>query len=167
MQIDLNNIFTRDENTRLFDADFDWSGEDISIDATFDRPVRTKRKLVKGNGGISLQLSVKASSSCTCARCLRPFRRDFDFTRDFFITRDVLTDPDNELFLSGDGTLDLERLARQELTVEVPYILVCREDCPGLCPVCGKPRDEGCQCVIPEWTDPRLSVFDKITTDDE
>jgi uncharacterized protein len=34
---------------------------------------------------------------------------------------------------------------------------LCRPDCQGLCPVCGKDRNvESCQCQT-EWVDPRLS----------
>jgi len=167
MQINLNNIFTHDEIRKQLSADFDFSAEDISIDATFDEPVHMDAVLERGNSSVALRLSVKASSNCTCARCLKSFKKDYDFTREFYITRDVLTDPDNELFLEEDGTLDLELLTRQELTLEVPFILLCREDCPGLCPVCGRPKEEGCTCEVPEWTDPRLSVFDQLTTDDE
>ena len=167
MQINLNNLFTHDEIRKQLSADYDFSAEEISIDATFVEPVHMDAVFEKGNSEISLKLSVKASSNCICARCLKPFKREFDFTRDFYITRDVLTDPDNELFLQSDGTMDLELLTKQELTLEIPYFLLCREDCPGLCPVCGKPREEGCDCEIPEWTDPRLSVFDQLTTDDE
>ena len=36
---------------------------------------------------------------------------------------------------------------------------LCRPDCQGLCPVCGKDRNvDPCQCQV-EWVDPRLAVL--------
>jgi uncharacterized protein len=44
--------------------------------------------------------------------------------------------------------------------------LLCEEDCPGLCPKCGKPKREGpCGCPTKE-IDPRLAVLAKFFEDD-
>ena len=42
MQVNLNNIFTHDEIRKQLSADFDFSAEDISIDATLveEREIR-------------------------------------------------------------------------------------------------------------------------------
>ena len=34
--------------------------------------------------------------------------------------------------------MDLGELIREYLVMEVPYAPVCKEDCKGLCPICGK-----------------------------
>jgi uncharacterized metal-binding protein YceD (DUF177 family) len=36
-----------------------------------------------------------------------------------------------------DGQLDLTGWARDALVLELPEKILCREDCAGLCPVCG------------------------------
>ena len=41
-------------------------------------------------------------------------------------------------FLPDNGYMDLGELIREYLVMEVPYSPVCKEDCKGLCPVCGK-----------------------------
>jgi uncharacterized protein len=41
-----------------------------------------------------------------------------------------------------DGVLDLHAWARDALALSVPANLLCREDCAGLCPVCGTNLNE-------------------------
>jgi uncharacterized protein len=42
---------------------------------------------------------------------------------------------------------------------------LCREDCQGLCPVCGTNLNNGtCTCKR-EWEDPRLAALKKLKTD--
>ena len=57
--------------------------------------------------------------------------------------------------------LELPENGFEGIKMTVPSELVPR------CPVCGKPKEEGCTCEVPQWKDPRLSVFDQLTTDDE
>jgi uncharacterized protein len=44
---------------------------------------------------------------------------------------------DPEAFPIEHGQLDLAPMTREELILGVPDAPLCREDCPGLCPVCG------------------------------
>lgn len=59
-------------------------------------------------------------------------------------------------FYKGAG-LELEDVLREQVLLAVPVKRVCREDCLGLCPVCGGNRNEqNCNCeaeiVDPRWT---------------
>ena len=55
-------------------------------------------------------------------------------------------EPDYALY-SGDS-LDPDEELREVVLVEVPRFALCREDCKGLCPECGKNLNEGaCACV--------------------
>ncbi len=53
--------------------------------------------------------------------------------------------------------LDLEPLLREQIVMAVPYAPLCREDCLGLCQMCGADKNKTpCQCD-PEPIDPRLA----------
>ena len=44
--------------------------------------------------------------------------------------------------------IDLTGVVREELALEVPAFVLCREDCAGLCPTCGADLNAGpCACV--------------------
>lgn len=55
--------------------------------------------------------------------------------------------------------LDVASLAWEQFLLAMPVKPLCTEDCPGLCPRCGKSlRDGPCDCGADEG-DPRLAVF--------
>ncbi len=167
MLVNLSNIFTRDETEKQLSAEFDFSAENVSYDATFNQPVKSELFLKKGDNEIFVKLTVHAAATCCCARCLDSFEKQFDFTRDFIITPDNLTDMEYEIPVDGHNVLDTEQLVLQELSLEVPPILLCSEDCEGLCPVCGRPKREGCGCQPEKWIDPRLSILKDLLLDND
>ena len=95
-----------------------------------------------------------------CSRC----GEGFDFSHSFRIERPVarklVADENDEYILTDeDGFIDLSAVFNDELLLELPTKLLCREDCKGLCPKCGKDLNKGsCNCPTKE-IDPRLEVL--------
>ena len=51
-------------------------------------------------------------------------------------------------FYSGAG-MELEDILREQVLLLLPMQRVCREECKGICPICGKNRNEtACQCKV-------------------
>jgi uncharacterized protein len=49
-------------------------------------------------------------------------------------------------FYQGDG-LDLADVLREQILLSLPMQRICREDCKGICPVCGQNRNQvACEC---------------------
>ena len=68
----------------------------------------------------------------------------------------------DELSYFEDCNIDMDALLKKELMGLVPIQILCRDDCKGLCKVCGTNLNHGtCNCddFVP---DPRLSVFNDI-----
>jgi len=105
-----------------------------------------------------------------CARCLEPFVHEVgaDFVAEFAPkpqpgeTELALDGAEMDVaFFDGD-VLDLGDLVREQLLLALPLRRVCREDCPGLCPVCGTKRNrDGCTCRDDE-VDPRFRILAKL-----
>jgi DUF177 domain-containing protein len=106
---------------------------------------------------IRMRGSFSTSVEVCCARCLEPVvheaARDFDLLyRPLGVDagRDELsiTGAEAEIgYYTGDGLL-LEDLLREQILLAVPMKSVCREDCKGLCPQCGRNLNfESCSCV--------------------
>jgi len=102
-----------------------------------------------------------------CSRCLEPYQATLRGEIDFSIQevadmnavdRDEV--PDNELLVAaGSSEIDISRPVREALLLEVPLKPLCREDCRGLCPICGVNRnEETCDCKV-EKTDPRWDAL--------
>jgi len=107
-------------------------------------------------GGYALRLRFEATLAGPCMRCLEPAAPAFAVDvreisqppdpRAHAAPRGRAKQPDDDDELSSpyveDGVLDLHAWARDALALAVPSNLLCREDCAGLCPVCGANLNE-------------------------
>jgi uncharacterized protein len=74
-----------------------------------------------------------------------------------------VTDADVGVSFYKDDHIDLGETMREQFYLALPMKPLCREDCAGLCPICGINRNrEQCQCQA-EWVDPRLEPLRKLT----
>lgn len=108
---------------------------------------------------IRLVGSLSTRLELACARCLDPVTlpvaRSFDLLYrpqgvDAGHEELSVTDAEAEIgYYTGDGLL-LEEVLREQVLLSVPIKAVCREDCKGLCPQCGKNLNLGaCSCGRP------------------
>lgn len=115
--------------------------------------------------GFILTGSVSYDQTVECRRCLEPVDVPVQTELELLllVDEDDVAPGEVELeeedlgvvHLAGDG-LDLDALLLEQLELEVPMRVVCREDCKGLCPSCGANRNEiDCGCdtgeVDPRW----------------
>lgn len=127
-----------------------------------------KHKVVQD---IRLKGKLDTSLEVACARCLEPVlhevSRDFDLLYRPLGTdagRDELsvTDAEAEIgYYQGEGLL-LEDMLREQVLLTVPLKTICREDCKGLCPYCGKNLNESACSCAPPVQDPRWSGLKEI-----
>ncbi|HLW00454.1 MAG TPA: DUF177 domain-containing protein [Ktedonobacterales bacterium] len=130
-------------------------------------PVTGRLRMRRTNQGILVDGPVEALVELSCVRCLDMFTLPISFhlEEQFYPTIDVVTglslpQSDNELIFPIDQNhqLDLREAIRQNLLLALPMQPICKEDCAGLCPQCGKNLNEGaCDCQPP--IDERLSVL--------
>ena len=83
---------------------------------------------------ISRDIQCRARWRFACARCLEERTRRFHVIKTYCVREADLSDPDAELSFTPDGKLDVRELAYTELVLEVPTVLLCSDDCAGLCP---------------------------------
>ncbi|HET9465815.1 MAG TPA: DUF177 domain-containing protein [Gemmatimonadales bacterium] len=89
-----------------------------------------------------------------CRRCLAEVLTDLDINVDaavFTTDPEAADDPDFYPLLERASHIDIRDVAREELALAVPArLLLCREDCAGLCPNCGADLNAGpCGCSAP------------------
>ena len=70
-----------------------------------------------------------------------------------------------DLPLNEKGHLDVDEWLCQEFMFQIPTVLLCSADCPGLCPRCGKKMAE-CTCppaeAEAEPADARLAILKSL-----
>ena len=117
-----------------------------------------------GDGKLEIKGNLNVTLKSQCDRCLEDV--DIDVPVEFEV--DVVKpdgyheyDEEEQSFLKG-YELDCEALIDNEMIMSLPMKVLCREDCKGLCPVCGKNLNDGecgCDTFVP---DPRMAAISDI-----
>lgn len=76
---------------------------------------------------------------------------------------DEADDPDVQVLDDRSNQIDLRGVVREQWLLNAPSFAVCREDCKGLCPTCGKDLNEG-PCDCPAARDSRWDALRKVKT---
>jgi len=153
----------------------DYAFDDVTIDLDEDlrlaAPISGRLHLARTNRGLLVDADVTTSLALECARCLReisvPITAEFegealpsiDLQTGSPIQADPADEEDDVIRLSDHHELDLERSVREAILLAEPIAPLDREDCPGLCVVCGLPLDEGSHDHPDDEVDPRLEAL--------
>jgi len=86
--------------------------------------------------GVLVTAMVTAPLVGECARCLDEFTSAAQVTFRELFAADRGESEDDGYLLDGD-LLDVEPALRDALVLDLPLSPLCREDCPGLCSMCG------------------------------
>jgi len=145
------------------------SSLDITTGGAPPRRVLGTVRLQRTNRGIVASGRARTLARRTCIRCLDEFDEpvDVDLNEEFLSTVDpgtgaplVMDAADAQIArIDGHHEIDLAGLVYDELTLAEPMHPLCRPDCRGLCPVCGRRLDDGACDHGPTDLDPRLAAL--------
>jgi uncharacterized protein len=126
-------------------------------------PVRLDVSRTTGRG-YALRLRFDTELSGPCMRCLEPAA-----TRIQVDAREVDQpgggDELESPYVSEDQTLALADWARDALALALPAQILCREDCAGLCPICGENLNESPDHAHEREPDPRWAKLSELKLD--
>jgi len=117
------------------------------------------------NKQLFIRGDVDLTVSIPCSRCLKEVPTDIRFSIDKEIKLENAVINDEEMedadYLIGLH-LDIDKLVYGEILVNWPMKVLCKEDCKGICKVCGKDLNKGdCGCQRTEL-DPRMAAIQDI-----
>lgn len=137
--------------------------KDLSnIDFDFETPLQSEVKIKRAARSILITGKVETTLRMQCVRCLKEF--SYPLSTTFELTLHPLKEapPEEETELGSEemessffegGEIHLSEIACEQIFLEIPYQPLCREECKGLCSVCGKDQNlSSCECVKEEWT---------------
>jgi len=135
-----------------------YKGDDIQVNS----PVKVKGRITNAGGKLLLAGRIYADLNLKCSRCLESF--NYNFESDFEEELSNNSDDEDVVHFEGD-TIELTDIIVNNILLYLPMKVVCREDCKGLCPLCGNNLNIGrCSCTG-ESLDPRLEVLKKFLKD--
>jgi uncharacterized protein len=146
-------------------------------DVTLAGPIDGRVHLGRTNRGLLVDADFSTTLATQCARCLRDIVVPLAFeihdealpAIDIHSGRVLAISPEDEeagvIHLTDHHELDLEQPIREAILLSIPIAPLDREDCPGLCIVCGLPLDEGLHDHPDDDIDPRLEVLRGFVAD--
>lgn len=120
---------------------------------SFIGPVTVKGVLKNRAGVVSLSCAVTFTLDAACDRCLCKLEKQLCVESSYILVRGLNgSDDDDEYIVTENDALDLDELAVSDMLLQMPTRLLCKEDCKGLCPVCGADLNvTDCGCVAQTW----------------
>ena len=165
MLVNLTDVFTNEgqvqELTVSYEADT-FSGLSGTFFIKEKSPVVLKLSNI-GQSKTLVQGRTKLVFVFPCDRCLRDVDYTFDLSFDSIVVSpdyigDDIEDEDSLELMEGYH-LNVDELINNELLLNWPMKILCKEDCKGICKVCGKNLNDGvcgCDDFVP---DPRMAVI--------
>ena len=124
------------------------------------KPPAVSGRLRREGSRVKVGGTVEAQLQLECDRCLKPidfpvasrFKLEYVTREDYQAQQDLeLTEEDLDLTVFDGEVIDVDGLVREELLLAVPTQLLCKEDCKGVCSVCGADRNvTDCFCQVQE-----------------
>ena len=172
MLIDLTKLLSREGSSLEVEAPIEMSHFKMSKGEQYKLLEKTPLYLTlihDKDQVIKLSGHGKVTCMVPCARCLKRVSQAIDLDFEHRVNMLDLTADEDEAEMAGcitaDKCLDADLLAHSEILVHWPNKVLCKEDCKGLCPTCGKDLNEGACSCDHEDLDPRMAAFKEIFND--
>ena len=161
MWLDLRKIIESPGASRSFAVTLDPEHLRDPAILEFKLPPEARGEVVNTAGLLNLRGELTAEMTCVCDRCGTAFDRKKVLALDVPLAADVSDEASPEVFaIEGDG-IDVSEIAETCFILDMEQKVLCREDCKGLCPSCGKNLNLG-PCACRKEIDPRFAVLEQL-----
>jgi uncharacterized protein len=162
LRINARELLRVPGSTREIDAVLD--AADLGIDdQRIAGPIEVDLDAVSTIDDVVVRGDIRLRWTAACRRCLTAVAGTAVVDVEEVYQHEVV---DEEAFLIEGDQLDLAPAVREYVLIELPDGPVCRDDCAGICPVCGTDRNEGpCECDT-TVRDERWAALDDLHLDE-
>lgn len=166
------DLFTIGKSSYDFDVlipkeKIDLESDDLKLESDAKIQGEIIRRITQTDveGAVTVLLEIE------CTRCLQPVEKKFEIAFSVsFVTPENYTaekeaeirEKDLQVSIFEDDKIDLSEIAREQILLNLPEQVFCRDDCRGLCLKCGANRNfTNCDCEKKE-IDPRWSALKNL-----
>ncbi len=133
-----------------------WKGDEYDNPILgFDREMQVHLFIKRTGQRYVLEGRLKGGLMLRCDRCIEAFHFDLETEFRLFLTpypqqleeEIELGEEDMSVVFISEDEIELDELIKAEIYLSLPMKILCKEDCAGLCPMCGKNLNKGrCNC---------------------
>ena len=160
MLLGLSQIIDRPGASVPFSVSVDLSDLCYGVSYPVSEPVLAEGNVRNTAGVLVMQGSIATTIHGICDRCASEFHRKVAFPIDVVLVTKLESEENEDEWvfpLEGDSA-DLDDIVRTVFVLNLDSKLLCKEDCKGLCPRCGKNLNDG-KCTCEKELDPRLAAL--------
>ncbi|MCX7856907.1 MAG: DUF177 domain-containing protein [Deltaproteobacteria bacterium] len=140
------------------EATFSGAIEGKEMGSVYDllTPVEYHLRIKKSGINLKVEGHIYCVVALTCARCLDRFGYEIDTDLELELVASQMAPTDTELELEKgeldvhyyeSDELDISEIIQEEVILNIPMRVLCREECLGLCEICGTNKNVGeCTC---------------------
>lgn len=163
MQVNLKQLFLEEGKAITVDGILPNTEEELWPGHPIGSPVLVSGKVTNEAGIVAYDYTAQFELHSQCARCCTEVKRKMTCRFHHILVEELSNQGNEEAYIIlKDGVLDVDGLAAEDISLELPTKVLCRDDCKGLCPKCGKNWNEGsCNCETKE-ADPRLAKLKQL-----
>lgn len=163
MKINIASVLRNDGASKAFSGNvelgtFDYMGSTLQ----FAEPVLVEGKVYSIGGALEISAKITGEYKTECSRCGQPIVGKL--SGELFESLDSdFSDIDEECVSISGNVIDISGSVEACIFESIPLQPLCREDCKGLCPVCGIDLNKNeCNCET-EVYDPRFAIFRNLS----
>ena len=165
--VELEPVFNNEGMALPLDFTIDMNDCDIYGGKSFNSPVRVTGEIKNSTGIVSIKAKADFTLDLTCDRCAADFDRTFSMPIEHVLVTELNNDEGNDEFIVVDSLrYDAEPLVREDILLNLSTKVLCRDDCLGICPRCGKDLNDG-PCDCGKEYDPRWDALLQLTQEDQ
>lgn len=162
MLLQLQSLFVGEKEQLPIDCRLDFSALEWNGTHPFREPVSVSGRVSLSAGVVTLKADVQYRYEGSCDRCAAPIYHERRFTMEHILVVSLNHEENDSFVLIDNYQLPLDELVEEDLILDQPSKVLCKEDCRGLCAMCGKNLNEGdCDCHH-ETVDPRLAALQQL-----
>lgn len=159
MLFELKSVFQNEGEEKQVNYKLDIADIDIDGVFPFRTPIDVTATAKNRASLVSLTIRACFSYSRSCDRCSTEFTRKMDMLFEHKLAQTLVDDGNDDYIETPDFKLELDDIVISDILLSLPQKNLCKDDCKGLCQICGKNLNEDdCSCDKRE-IDPRLEML--------
>ena len=162
MLFELKSVFLNEGYEQTLNEEIDLSKIDIDGVFPFTSPVSVTAIARNRASLVTLTLLCSYDYTRSCDRCGEVFTLKEEKTFTHKLAQTLMDEGNDDYIETPDFTVELDETVISDILLNLPSKNLCKEDCKGLCPQCGKNLNGGaCGCET-KTVDPRMEILKQL-----
>ncbi len=148
MRLDLTQLIKSQGISKDINYSLDLSNLELFGYYPFKKPIIVEGSVYNICGALVIKATANAIFDGLCDRCQKEFSMPVSVEFESNIALKETGDVGQDTIITNNGMLEVDDIIKENLILSIPMKLLCKDDCKGLCYICGNDlNDKKCNCI--------------------